>query len=364
MTRVLGQGQESNIKRWIRCAQAFGKDEMMMSALQEAELVLPVTYVYDNPFLLGGAKKELELSNEYKVVLLRLLRKHCDANDGSSMIGKKVFQDVWCVGARGLQAWAKTMEIKFKEIAKNSLAFKKVIDHCKTKAGIEKCFEVQSRKCPLHGRNDGDCGIKECRAIYLEMERCHVDGRPPPEDVPTYLSVAPPHQSDSQPEPKGTEAKDAARKILEDAEEAASEAAVLASLAGPSNAPQAAKARIKDHEMVLYDEAVKYLQPISVCADAQLDLFKENARTTLSKGRCILVSDFRTSVKSVISESITLLATIASSAGHDKLRLLTFLGPRLEILGDFLFVMQIYQLRFYTSWADGPMNLNLSKMTF
>jgi hypothetical protein len=79
-------------------------------------------------------------------------------------------------------------------------------------------------------------------------------------------------------------------------------------------------------------ESVAYLENVGV--GSNYDKFVANANKLAAAGRCILVNDCRTSLKSVISDGIVTLGTIAGSAAHDRFRMLTFVGPRLEILGD------------------------------
>ena len=85
-------------------------------------------------------------------------------------------------------------------------------------------------------------------------------------------------------------------------------------------------------EKELYDATVEYLKCVEVTNN--LETWKANSSIAARSGRSILVSDFRTSVKSCIAGSITELATIAGASKHNQFRLLTFCGVRIEHLGD------------------------------
>ena len=74
MAAVLGDGKLSVIKRWLRAATSSRKQDAFMLALSEASW-LPVGYVWDNVYLVGGGKQaERELSERRKLAVLKVLR--------------------------------------------------------------------------------------------------------------------------------------------------------------------------------------------------------------------------------------------------------------------------------------------------
>ena len=53
---MLGEGKASVIKRWLRAATAIRKQDAFMHALSQASW-LPVGFVWDNVYLVGGGKQ-------------------------------------------------------------------------------------------------------------------------------------------------------------------------------------------------------------------------------------------------------------------------------------------------------------------
>ena len=92
MTNVLGKGQNAMIKRWVRCAKAFcgPENQALMEQLKVVKSYLPATYIYDNPYFLGGERKvgqpSLELDLRRKVAVLRCIEvkwsERMDKEDG------------------------------------------------------------------------------------------------------------------------------------------------------------------------------------------------------------------------------------------------------------------------------------------
>jgi len=92
MTNVLGKGQNSMIKKWVRTAKAFcgPENKAIMDQLKLVKSFLPHSYIFDNVYILGGEKKQgqvsMELDTRRKVAVLRCVetkwRERMDKEDG------------------------------------------------------------------------------------------------------------------------------------------------------------------------------------------------------------------------------------------------------------------------------------------
>ena len=240
---------------------------------------------------------------------------------------KSTFKDEWCAAMRYLCAWDKTTDIKFGDVSRNSKWKQDVVSSLESLGGIKSILMCMKGKIPLHGESKEQIGIKDCHDLYEELAKCKAGNLPPP-------AVPPAGRNDTQE--KGTATSQngeaptdaASAQMIEDLAVSAGENSVLKILGGDASVPQG----LEENQFKMYQEAQEYLKNCHVCTDESQ--YKTVAANFAKSGRCILVVDCRTSIKSVIAQELTNMATLATGSGHDKFRLLTCCGHRLNILGD------------------------------
>ena len=326
---MLGDGKLSVIKRWLRAATAIRKQDAFMHALSEASW-LPVGFVWDNVYLVGGGKQaERELSERRKLAVLKVLGEAYDKETGELDMKKTCFPEDVCTAARLLDAWVKSTYGRFGDVARKSNAMDAVVLSLESRGGLQKLRHCAVKQVPPHGANHENPGIAECHALYQELARCKSSGLPPPSVVPTELGHGFQPAQNSALATSPTD-EDAASSLVE-AQALAQEESLLYSV-GASSSTLGKPAGVSDKECAAFKEAVSYLEPVKSFVD--IGLFMEAASSAVKGVRAILVNDQRTSIKSAISEGIQMLATLAGAAGHQHFRMLTFLGARYDIVGE------------------------------
>jgi hypothetical protein len=301
-----------------------------MHALSQASW-LPVGFVWDNVYLVGGGKQaERELSERRKLAVLKVLAEGYDEVTGELDIKKTCFLEEVCTAARLLDAWVKSTYGRFGDVARKSNAMDAVVASLESRGGFQKLRHCAVKQIPPHGTTHENPGIAECRALYQELARCKSSGLPPPAVLPTEdgNNVALPAQKSATASSPTDE--DVASSLVE-AQALAQEESLLYSL-GASDGTAGKAVGVSDKECAAYKEAVSYLEPVKSFVDK--DLFVEAASSAVKAMRAILVNDQRTSIKSAISEGIQTLATIAGTSGHQNFRMLTFLGCRYDIVSE------------------------------
>ena len=241
---------------------------------------------------------------------------------------KSTFKDEWCAAMRALCAWERTTDIKFGDVSRDSEWKKNVVSSLESVGGIQSILMCLKAKIPLHGTSGEEVGIKDCHDLYDELGKCKAGNLPPP-------AVPPAGKSDAQQKGTATSQSDdglatdmASAQMIEDLAVTAGENNVLRVLGGDAALPKG----LSDSQFKMYQEAQEYFKNCHVCTDESQ--YKTIAQNFAKSGRCILVLDCRTSIKSVIAQELTNMATLATGAGHEKFRLLTFCGNRDKILSD------------------------------
>ena len=331
MTEVLGCGQNSMCKRWVRNARALAGSKEVMDALAACHSILPHGFINDNLYFLGPREKSegpnVELSAKYKAIALQLVHQVWQnrvCKEDALSIVKSDFVEKWCKCLRALQAWEKTSTTRFGDVASKSLWFSRVVESLATVSGIDKMNRCLASNTPFHGKGAENVGIEECHQLYKELSRCKAGGLPPPA-VPASGDIKdglPPDQKDGLP-PAETEV-DEASKLVE-LQASAREQGVLASLVGAEACPEG----LTEEQSRLYNKAKAYFDPCNITTSEAA--FTETAKQWSSTGRAILVNDCRTTVKGTIAEAATLLSQIATVPGAHAHRMFTFIGNRSSI---------------------------------
>ena len=241
---------------------------------------------------------------------------------------KSTFKDEWCAAMRYLCAWDKTTDIKFGDVSRNSKWKQDLVSSLESLGGIKSILMCMKAKIPLHGTSKEEVGIKDCHDLYEELEKCKAGNLPPPAVPPAVRSDTQEKGTATSQNGEASSTDHASAQMIAELAVTAGENSVLRILGGDAAVPQG----LEEKQFKMYQEAQEYFKNCHVCTDEPQ--FKTIALNFVKGGRCILVVDCRTSIKSVIAQELTNMATLATGSGHDKFRLLTCCGSRLTILGD------------------------------
>ena len=351
MLSILGEGAVHNVKRWLRAAN--GVEREFMEALLETPW-LPDGFVFDNVYMLGGgAGSDRMLGTFFKLKALELAKQDRADNADTTTYTNKSWVPEVCARLKVVDSWRSFLFVKFGDVARNSEAVKKLVDHLCTKPGLAQVQACMAQRIALHGSGHGDAGISECRALFQELTRCKAGGLPPPAIQPDALI-----QGGGDPQVADQEAKTPDSRTKADeisrivAASLASEDAMRVALQEGTDAAEGRPFGVDQREYELFTRATRYLDPVSFMENE--DEFKAAATRMFAAGRTCYIIDLPTSRKGVIGAAIDLCSGLLQN--QSNARLITTLQDRTDILHDVGVRLQ----KALPNWYHIPLSQQLS----
>ena len=327
MQHVLGDGAQSNIKRWLRAAA--GLHATVVAELQSMPW-LPEGFVFDNVFFVGGGvARDRQLAPHFACRALELVKMNRADNEDKLTMTIKVFSDEVCQRIKLVDLWKRHMARKFGAVATDSKAVERLIEHLTTKAGLLKVQECIANNVPCHGAGGSEAGIVECKALYKELERCKAGGLPPPVIQPDLTAAAPPAPAAGSggvdPSSGGADPANGAERVVALAEES-----VRFSLGEATEKESDRPDGVSQREYELFLKSKAYMDGVTFADDSHG--FKESATKLMQLGRTVHIIDLGTSRKHHISAAIETMGSLVSAS--EQARVLTLLLYRVDVLAD------------------------------
>ena len=176
-----GRSSRSVAQRWVTAGEILGGQKDVQEQLRQMPYLKPA-YVVTNNFFCGLASSAKErLTSPYAIAALRYLQQEAEDTENGELMPQttaKQFVEVTCRSFKFLELWEKTTLRKFGESCLNFPSFKRMLDHLKTASGLKKVHACMTSKVQLHGSSEQEPGIRECRDIYLQLQKCKA-GQPP-----------------------------------------------------------------------------------------------------------------------------------------------------------------------------------------
>ena len=178
LTSKLGSSKESSIKRWLRFGECLTPEQLVI--MQEMKL-LKTGYLNDNVYFLGvGVHTKERMTPETSLVALSYLKEEMDdKEDGEPETTTKEYKTIICKNYKFLEVWHKLICKRFGDVARNSMALKRLYAHLQTRGGLRKVAACTKSGMTLHGTSDENPGIVECRVLVKEFEKCLAGSDPP-----------------------------------------------------------------------------------------------------------------------------------------------------------------------------------------
>ncbi len=143
--------------------------------------MLKTGYLNDNVYFLGvGVHTKERMTPETSLVALSYLKEEMDdKEDGEPESTTKEYKTIICKNYKFLEVWHKLICKRFGDVARNSMALKRLYAHLQTRGGLRKVAACTKSGMTLHGTSDENPGIVECRVLVKEFEKCLAGSDPP-----------------------------------------------------------------------------------------------------------------------------------------------------------------------------------------
>ena len=173
------QFSDSKVRRWVRAAQGIDPP-VLKELLEETYEKINGYAIWDNDYLCStGAKaKSYKLEPGDAVACLKILADHPGLTN-------ELFINKTCAAMKLLDTWDQLMGRRYGPVAKQSSAYARLLARLKSFEGLQSVSAVMATGVPIHGINDANPGIMDCRLLVAEFDRCRAGGLPPPGKVPT-----------------------------------------------------------------------------------------------------------------------------------------------------------------------------------
>ena len=202
---------ETTIGRW--CRASAGLSELVLERLETPALEkAPAMAVFDNPYLMGtGAKTRDKLGDIYALRALENLSE-------KPTMGVEYFLLTMCATMKIIELWDKLNIKRYGIVCEQSPAYKRLIDHLLSEAGLKTVAQTIASGVPLNGTGPENPGVMECYLITEEFKRCKAGNLPPPDQIPTQEEVIKAVAAKKAAEQQAAkEAKEAAAKEAKEA---------------------------------------------------------------------------------------------------------------------------------------------------
>ena len=132
--------------------------------------LIPDKYVFDNPFITGGA--DAKLGDDRAAACFRIA--YAGIEDGKP-VSASDFQNHICAPMKQIGAWRKGLLRLFGELAVTP-ATHRVISFLESPPGLKQVVACLQSSTPLHGSSDADPGITQCHALVKELKKLKEEG--------------------------------------------------------------------------------------------------------------------------------------------------------------------------------------------
>ena len=281
--------------------------------------------------------KTYKLDSENAVACLRLLV----ANPNMT---NEFFINKICASMKLLETWDNLMQRRYGPVAKQSLAYKRLLDRLKTYEGLQSVSVVMATGVPIHGASDANPGILDCRLLVAEFDRCKAGGLPPPSRVPTAAEL---ETIAAEKAKEAKEKEEEAERVKREAAAAAKaaredEELELMPLAPPRPSSEVvvdpAKDKAREREAIWDQRVAEDYKKVQFHEppEALLAAWEQHA-VQYARGTIFILC--RTSGWGAISAYLDVVATILTKAASanerlaPKIRIMIMPGHRYDIMG-------------------------------